>query len=125
ESMVLCIIKAVPRITRWEFSKYEGGRFRMEERRRGAKRSKTKTPSPYHSHPGRVLLQGGGDAFSCRSTASVRTESNQYTEPAHSHPGRVLLSVLRGNENAPASFDARAFDMSQRTGLEPAPPGVT
>src|SRR5690554_3976617 len=26
------------------------------------------------SHPGRVLLQGGGDAFSCRSTASVRSE---------------------------------------------------
>src|SRR5690606_31690389 len=80
---------------------------------------------PVRSHPGRVLLQGGGDAFSCRSTASVRTESNQYTEPAHSHPGRVLLPVLRGNEKAPASFDARAFDMAQRTGLEPATPGVT
>src|SRR5690554_5643139 len=37
---------------------------------------------PVRSHPGRGLLQGGGDAFSCRSTASVRTESNQYTEPA-------------------------------------------
>src|SRR5690606_30928970 len=80
---------------------------------------------PVRSHPGRVLLQGGGDAFDCRSTASVRTESNQYTEPAHSHPGRVLLQVLRGNEKAPASFDARAFDMAQRTGLEPATPGVT
>src|SRR5690606_33615097 len=80
---------------------------------------------PVRSRPGRVLLQGGGDAFDCRSTASVRTESNQYTEPAHSHPGRVLLQVLRGNEKAPASFDARAFDMAQRTGLEPATPGVT
>src|SRR5690606_25898422 len=68
-----------------------------------------------------VRTRGGcsyrwGDAFDCRSTASVRTESNQYTEPAHSHPGRVLLPVLRGNEKAPASFDARAFDMAQRTG---------
>src|SRR5690606_12920803 len=115
---------------------------------------------PVRSHPGRGLLQGGGDAFSCRSTASVRSEvkpihracpirtravllqdagtrsivgapprceakANQYTEPAHSHPGRVLLPVLRGNEKAPASFDARAFDMAQRTGLEPATPGVT
>src|SRR5690606_11152399 len=29
---------------------------------------------PVRSHPGRVLLQGGGDAFDCRSTASVRSE---------------------------------------------------
>src|SRR5690554_3468692 len=49
--------------------------------------SQTNTPSLPHSHPGRVLLQGGGDAFSCRSTASVRTESNQYTEPAPFAPG--------------------------------------
>src|SRR5690554_5648072 len=75
--------------------------------------------------PGAGAPTGWGGAFDCRSTASVRTESNQYTEPAHSHPGRVLLRVLRGNEKAPASFDARAFDMAQRTGLEPATPGVT
>src|SRR5690606_17499417 len=111
--------------------------------------------------PGAGAPTGWGDAFDCRSTASVRSEgkpihracpirtrggcsyrvgvtrsivgapprceakSNQYTEPAHSHPGRVLLPVLRGNEKAPASFDARAFDMAQRTGLEPATPGVT
>src|SRR5690606_7950946 len=75
--------------------------------------------------PGAGAPTGWGGAFNCRSTASVRTESNQYTEPAHSHPGRVLLPVLRGNEKAPASFDARAFDMAQRTGLEPATPGVT
>src|SRR5690606_34487395 len=36
--------------------------------------SQTNTPSPPYSHPGRVLLQGGGDAFDCRSTASVRSE---------------------------------------------------
>src|SRR5690554_3409219 len=36
--------------------------------------SQTNTPSPSRSHPGRVLLQGGGDAFDCRSTASVRSE---------------------------------------------------
>src|SRR5690606_35277677 len=53
----------------------------------GAKRRQTKTPSLPHSHPGRVLLQDGGDAFSCRSTASVRTESNQYTEPVPFAPG--------------------------------------
>src|SRR5690606_21330494 len=150
------------------------------------------TPSLPYSHPGRVLLQGGGDAFSCRSTASVRTESNQYTEPApfapgagaptggvtrsvvgapprcepsqtntpsppirtrggcsyrvevtrsvvgapprceaksdqytepaHSHPGRVHLPALRGTEKAPPSLDATAFDMAQRTGLDPATP---
>src|SRR5690606_17846842 len=30
-------------------------------------------PDGLCSHPGRVLLQGGGDAFDCRSTASVRS----------------------------------------------------
>src|SRR5690554_5574378 len=59
-------------------------------------------PGGLCSHPGRVLLHGGGDAFDCRSTASVRTESNQYTEPAHSHPGRVLLQGGGG------AFDCRS-----------------
>src|SRR5690606_5394535 len=38
------------------------------------KRRQTNTPSLPYSHPGRVLLQDGGDAFDCRSTASVRSE---------------------------------------------------
>src|SRR5690606_852600 len=108
------IHRASPIRTRGRRAYRMGGRARSEEHRLGAKRRQTNTPSLPYSHPGRVLLQGGGDAFNCRSTASVRTESNQYTEPAHSHPGRVLLPVLRGNEKAPASFDARAFDMAQR-----------
>src|SRR5690606_6436401 len=99
-----------------------GWRVRLKEHRLGAKRSQASTPSLPHSHPGRVLLQGGvarsivgapprceakanqytepvpfapgagaptgwGDAFDCRSTASVRTESNQNTEPAPFAPG--------------------------------------
>src|SRR5690554_944374 len=43
---------------------------------------------PVRSHPGRGLLQGGGDAFSCRSTASVRSEG----KPIH----RACLIRTRG-----------------------------
>src|SRR5690606_22776346 len=76
--------------------------------------------------PGAGAPTGWGDAFDCRSTASVRSEGKTNTRSLPcSHPGRVLLPVLRENEKAPASFDARAFDMAQRTGLEPATPGVT
>src|SRR5690606_5136750 len=58
---------------------------------------------------GRVLLQGGGDAFDCRSTASVRTESNQYTEPVRSYPGRVLLQGggARWVGGAPPRWEAK------------------
>src|SRR5690554_3972501 len=37
--------------------------------------------------PGAGAPTRWGDAFDCRSTASVRTESNQYTEPALFAPG--------------------------------------
>src|SRR5690554_3578467 len=74
----------------------------------------------------------GGCSYRVEVTRSVvgappRCEPSQTNTPSPpcSHPGRVLLPVLRGNEKAPASFDARAFDMAQRTGLEPATPGVT
>src|SRR5690554_1129678 len=75
------------------------------------------------SHPGRVLLQGGGDAFDCRSTASVRTESNQYTEPVRSYPGRVLLQdgVTRSIVGAPPRCEAKA---NQNTEPAPFAPGA-
>src|SRR5690554_2344956 len=82
-------------------------------------------PGGLCSHPGRVLLQGGVARSIVGAPPRCEAKANQYTEPVRSHPGRVLLPVLRGNEKAPASFDARAFDMAQRTGLEPATPGVT
>src|SRR5690606_13419640 len=74
----------------------------------------------------------GGCSYRVGGTRSIvgappRCDPSQTNTPSPpcSHPGRVLLPVLRGNEKASASFDARAFDMAQRTGLEPATPGVT
>src|SRR5690606_26783068 len=58
--------------------------------------SQTKTPSLPHSHPGRVLLQGGGDVFNCRSTASVRSEGKPIhrARPVRTRGGcSNLLSV--------------------------------
>src|SRR5690554_756147 len=58
--------------------------------------SQTNTPSPPYSHPGRVLLQGGGDAFDCRSTASVRSEGKPIhrARPVRTRGGcSNLLSV--------------------------------
>src|SRR5690606_40533200 len=93
--------------------------------RLGAKRSQTKTPSLPCSHPGRVLLRGGVARSIVGAPPRCEPSQTNTPSPPCSHPGRVLLQVLRGNEKAPASFDARAFDMAQRTGLEPATPGVT
>src|SRR5690606_27715396 len=78
---------------------------------------------PVCSHPGRVLLQGGGDAFDCRSTASVRTESNQYTEPVRSYPGRVLLQDggTRSIVGAPPRCEAKS---NQYTEPLPFAPGA-
>src|SRR5690554_1291095 len=83
-------------------------------------------------HRARTIRTRGGCSYRVGVTRSVvgappRCEPSQTNTPSPpcSHPGRVLLPVLRGNEKAPASFDARAFDMAQRTGLEPATPGVT
>src|SRR5690554_6511113 len=87
--------------------------------------SQTNTPSLPRSHPGRVLLQGGGTRSVVGAPPRCEPSQTNTPSPPCSHPGRVLLPVLRGNEKAPASFDARAFDMAQRTGLEPATPGVT
>src|SRR5690606_16903468 len=42
---------------------------------------------PVRSHPGRVLLQGGGDAFDCRSTASVRSEGKPIHRARPFAPG--------------------------------------
>src|SRR5690554_2510223 len=49
--------------------------------------SQTNTPSPPYSHPGRVLLQGGGGAFNCRSTASVRSEGKPIHRARPFAPG--------------------------------------
>src|SRR5690606_32480460 len=50
-----------------------------------AKANQYTEPVPFA--PGAGAPTGWGDAFDCRSTASVRTESNQYTEPALFAPG--------------------------------------
>src|SRR5690554_8187570 len=50
-----------------------------------AKANQYTEPVPFA--PGAGAPTGWGDAFDCRSTASVRTESNQNTEPAPFAPG--------------------------------------
>src|SRR5690606_26829778 len=64
------------------------------------KRRQTNTPSPSRSHPGRVLLQGGGGAFDGRSTASVRSEvkpihrARPFAPGAGAPTGGVARSIV-------------------------------
>src|SRR5690554_2620904 len=61
---------------------------------------------PVRSHPGRVLLQGGGDAFDCRSTASVRSEVKPIhrARPVRTRGGCSYLLSVAGQTTIEALF---------------------
>src|SRR5690554_3972685 len=66
---------------------------------------------PVRSHPGRVLLQGGGDAFDCRSTASVRSEGKPKHRacPIRTRGGcSYRVGVTRSIVGAPPRCEAKA-----------------
>src|SRR5690554_7564963 len=86
--------------------------------------SQTNTPSPPYSHPGRVLLQGGGDAFDCRSTASVRSEGKPKHRacPVRTRGGcSYRVGVARSIVGAPPRCEAKA---NQYTEPAPFAPGA-
>src|SRR5690554_5991693 len=66
---------------------------------------------PVRSHPGRVLLQGGGDAFSCRSTASVRSEGKPKHRacPVRTRGGCSLYVTQRSTDKVAHHLSGRPY----------------